>query len=143
MALLGCGATRLLCSGGNVLRRSYAPFCGVGRQQAVSPTYPARPLPALPALTLLQVSLGLMLATLLAWRQQLREAQEVAAHKARLSEEAAVEARAELLRSPYVRFCEPALEVAGIYGTWAVPLGLAALAAFIAALLVRPGAVGV
>lgn len=84
-----------------------------------------------------------MLATLLAWRQQLREAQEAAAHKARLSEEAAVEARAELLRSPYVRVCEPALEVAGIYGTWAVPLGLAALAAFIAALLVRPGAVGV
>lgn len=89
-----------------------------------------------------QVSLGLVLATLLLWRQQLRELQRLAARKAQVSEAAAAEASEELLRSPFVRLCEPTLRLADAYGTWAVPVGFAALAAFIAALLGRPGAAG-
>ena len=83
-----------------------------------------------------------MLATLLTWRQQAREARRLAARKAQLSDAAAAEASAELLRSPYVRVCEPALRAANWWGTWAVPVGGAALAAFIAALIAQPGAVG-
>ena len=80
-----------------------------------------------------------MLATLLTWRQQAREARRLAARKAQLSEAAAEEAATELRCSPYRRICEPALRAANVYGTWAVPVGGAALAAFIAALLARPG----
>lgn len=89
-----------------------------------------------------QASLGLVLATLLTWRQQAREARRIAACKARLSDEAAAEAAAELLRSPYLRVSEPVLRAAGTFGTWVVPVGCAALAAFIASLVARPGAVG-
>lgn len=89
---------------------------------------------------LLEIGLGLVLATLLTWRQQLHAAYELAVRKAQQSNEDAVEAREELLRSPYVRVCDPALKLAGIYGTWAVPVALAGLFAFIAALALQPGA---
>lgn len=90
--------------------------------------------------SVIQIGLGLVLATLLTWRQQLHAAYELAVRKAQQSNEDAVEAREELLRSPYVRVCDPALKLAGIYGTWAVPVALAGLFAFIAALALQPGA---
>ena len=100
-----------------------------------------RTCPPIPACSA-QVGLGLVLATLLAWQQQLLEVQELAVIKAQLSEAAALEAREELLSSPYVRMCEPALRLANAYKTWVVPVGLSALAAFIASLVARPGADG-
>lgn len=109
--------------------------------------YPPRPLALLqpkwlvnsPS-SLLQIGLGLVLATLLTWRQQLHAAYELAVQQAQQSDEDAMEAREELLRSPYVRVCDPALKLAGVYGTWAVPVALAGLFAFIAALAMQPGA---
>ncbi|PRW20181.1 Transcriptional activator of maltose [Chlorella sorokiniana] len=89
---------------------------------------------------MLEIGFGLLLATLLTWRQQLHEAYELAVRKAQRSDEEAIEAREELLSSPYVRVCEPALRLANVYGTWAVPVAFAALFAFIAALVAQPGA---
>lgn len=81
-----------------------------------------------------------MLATLLVWQQQVREARRLAAQKARLSAAAEAEAEAELACSPYTRVCAPALEVAGAY---AVPILGTVLASFIAAMIVQQqGGVG-
>lgn len=85
----------------------------------------------------LQASLGLMLATLLVWQQQVREARRLAVRKAQLSAAAAAEAEAELACSPYARICAPVLEAAGAFGTYAVPILGAVLASFIAAMIVQ------
>lgn len=84
-----------------------------------------------------QASLGLMLATLLVWQQQVREARRLAVRKAQLSAAAAAEAEAELACSPYARICAPVLEAAGAFGTYAVPILGAVLASFIAAMIVQ------
>ncbi|KAL4433957.1 hypothetical protein ABPG75_000398 [Micractinium tetrahymenae] len=83
----------------------------------------------------LEACLGLVLATLLVWQQQVREARWLALLKARLSPEAEVEAAAELLRSPYIRICQPVLAAASLYGSLAFPIAGTAVASLIASFL--------
>lgn len=101
----------------------------------------------------LQASLGFVLPTLLVWRQQLRAAR---AHAQRQRQRQPLNAArapggladgrelaaadAELARCEYARLCQPVLEAVDAYGGCAVPVAVAALAGFVAATLVRPGA---
>lgn len=94
-----------------------------------------RELPAVPA-PRLQACLGLVLGTLLVWRQQVREVRRLAVLKAQLSAEAEALAAAELLCSPYIRICQPVLAAASLYGSWAFPLAGTAIFSMIASFLV-------
>ena len=78
-----------------------------------------------------QASLGLVLPTLLVWREQLAAARR---HAARHPGTAA---EAELAGSAYERLCAPVLETADAFGGAAVPTVLGALAGYVASLLVR------
>ncbi len=78
-----------------------------------------------------------MLATLLVWQQQVREARRLAALKGRPSAAASAAADAELARSPYMRVCAPTLDAVGAFGTCAVPILGAVLASFIAAMMAQ------
>ncbi|KAI7835720.1 hypothetical protein COHA_010392 [Chlorella ohadii] len=83
----------------------------------------------------LEVPLGFVLPTLLAWRAQLRAARANAAEwRGRGPQDAAAAAEAELQSSEYERVCAPALKAAAYWG-WPITLALAGLAGFIAALL--------
>lgn len=84
----------------------------------------------------MQACLGLVLGTLLVWRQQVREARRLAELKARLSPEDEAEAAAELQRSLYVRVCEPVLAAAGLLGSWVFPLAGCAIVSLIGSFLV-------
>lgn len=90
----------------------------------------------LPALGPPQACLGLVLSTLLVWRQQVREVRRLALLKSQLSPQAEARAAAELLRSPYTRICQPTLAAASLYGSWAFPLAGTAIITLIVSFLV-------
>ncbi|KAL4441847.1 hypothetical protein ABPG77_003763 [Micractinium sp. CCAP 211/92] len=84
----------------------------------------------------LEACLGLVLSTLLVWRQQVREVRRLALLMSQLSPQAEARAAAELVRSPYTRICQPTLAAASLYGSWAFPLAGTAIITLITSFLV-------
>lgn len=103
-----------------------------------SPTVHPCILPPLPpSLLPRQLSLGLVLATLVVWRGQLQAAERWAS----LAGEAAGDAEeraCEFARSQYARVCRPALMGADVYG-WPATVVLAALAGYVLGALSQRG----
>ena len=102
----------------------------------------------------LQISLGLVLSTLLLWRQQLWAARKETQRRQQLWEAQLTRQQPDDLaavrdavvrdyrRSQYARVCTPVIAAAGTFGTWVVPVLGVALAGFVGATLAFVGAEG-
>jgi hypothetical protein len=80
-----------------------------------------------------------MLPTLLVWRAQLQAVHALEQQQRERSRRTGqAGAAAPILQgSQYARLCLPVLQAAEVFGSWLVPLAGAALAGFVAALLVQ------
>lgn len=99
----------------------------------------------------LQISLGLVLSTLLLWRQQLWAARKETQRRQQLWEAQLTRQQPDDLaavrdavvrdyrRSQYARVCTPVIAAAGTFGTWVVPVLGVALAGFVGATLAFVG----
>ena len=84
-----------------------------------------------------QASLGFVLPTLVAWRAHLQAVQRYAAQGRNHDGTRSEERDREVQRSQYSRICAPVLDVVDSVGGAPVPVGLAALAGFVTAVIAQ------